>query len=153
MGRRSHGRRAGPSQRQLRVGESLRHQLADLLLRHHLRDPTLAAAEVTVAEVRVSTDLRHARVFVTELGGGLRPELAAALARAAPLWRGELARRLRLRIAPELVFQADPTFAEATRIERLLTAERAALADHVGVDQPAVDAAGAAHAGDPDGEG
>ena len=81
---------AGPaqSQRQLRVGEDLRHVLAELLLRGEVHDPLLAASQLTVAEVRMTPDLRHAAVFVTELGGELRAELREALARAAPRLRG-----------------------------------------------------------------
>ena len=121
---------AGPrqSQRQLRVGEGLRHVLAELLLRGEVHDPRLGEAHLTVSEVRVSPDLRHAVVFVTELGGELRAELQQALVRAAPRLRGEVARRMRLRYAPELTFQADPSFREAARIEALLAEERATLA-------------------------
>jgi ribosome-binding factor A len=126
MGRRSTNA-GGPSQRQLRVGEALRHALAELLLRDGLHQPVLAGANLTVSEVRISADLRHAVVFVTELGGDLRPELLEALQRAAPLLRGEVARRLRLKYAPELAFRADALFTEAARMEALLAKERAAV--------------------------
>jgi ribosome-binding factor A len=115
------------SQRQLRVGEALRHVLAELLLRGAVHDPLLAAASLTVSEVRVSRDLRHAVAYVTELGGELRPELLAALARAAPYLRGEAARRVHLKYAPELSFRVDPSFAEAARIDAILDQERASL--------------------------
>lgn len=128
--RRARGQ-GGPSQRQLRVGESMRHVLAELLGRHEHLDPLLTAADITVAEVRVSPDLRHAVAFVIELGGGLRPELAAALDRVAPKLRGELARQLHLKHAPRLSFRADASFDEAARIEGLLTRERTIL-DRVG---------------------
>jgi ribosome-binding factor A len=118
---------AGPSHRQLRVGEGLRHVLAELLLRGELHDPLLAASQLTVAEVRVTPDLRHATVYVIELGGGLRPAVRQALERAAPRLRGEAARRLHLKYAPELSFRADPSFDEAARIEGLLAAERSTL--------------------------
>jgi ribosome-binding factor A len=118
---------AGPSQRQLRVGEGLRHVLAELLLRGELHDPLLAASQLTVAEVRVTPDLRHATVYVIELGGGLRPAVRQALERAAPRLRGEAARRLHLKYAPELTFRADPSFEEAARIEGLLATERRTL--------------------------
>ena len=127
MGRRSAHAGGGPSQRQLRVGEALRHALAELLTRNGVRDPALADANLTISEVRISADLRHAVVFVTELGGELRPERLEALGRAAPLLRGEVARRLRLKYAPDLEFRADPSFAEAARIEALLARERAAV--------------------------
>lgn len=114
----------GQSQRQLRVGEQLRHILAELLLRGELRDPLLAAAMVTVAEVRISRDLRQATVFVTELGGSLRPEVKAALARAAPYLGGVVGRQMNLKYAPHLSFQADPSFAQAARIDDLLRRAR-----------------------------
>jgi ribosome-binding factor A len=119
---------AGQSQRQLRVGEGLRHVLAELLLRGEVHDPALGEAHLTISEVRVTPDLRHALVFVTELGGELRPELQQALARAAPRLRGEAARRMRLKYAPELSFEADPSFRAAARIETLLAEERSTLA-------------------------
>jgi ribosome-binding factor A len=127
MARRSANAGGGPSQRQLRVGEALRHALAELLMRDGLHQPALADARLTVSEVRISADLRHALVFVTELGRELGPERLEALRRATPLLRGELARRLRLKYAPDLDFRADPTFAEAARIEALLARERAAV--------------------------
>jgi ribosome-binding factor A len=120
--------RAEMSQRQLRVGEGLRHVLAELLMRGELRDPLLAEASLTVTEVRTSRDLRHATVFITRLGGELGDDLLAALARAAPFLRGEAARRLHLKYAPELAFRPDTSFAEAARIEALLEEERAQLA-------------------------
>lgn len=127
MGRRSARAGGGPSQRQLRVGEELRHVLADLLMRGDAREPALADAQLTVSEVRISADLRHAVVFVTELGGELPPERLEALKRAAPQLRGEVTRRMRLKYAPDLTFRPDPSFAEAARIEALLAEERAAV--------------------------
>jgi ribosome-binding factor A len=127
MGRRSANAGGGPSQRQLRVGEELRHVLAELLVRGHLREPALADAQFTVSEVRISADLRHAVVFVTELGGDLRPERLEILQRAAPQLRGEVTRRMRLKYAPELEFRPDRSFAEAARIEALLAKERTAV--------------------------
>jgi ribosome-binding factor A len=128
MARRRGPAGAGQSQRQLRVGEALRHVLAELLLRGEIHDPLLADAHLTISEVRVTPDLRHAVVFVTELGGELRTELSQALARAAPRLRGEVARRLHLKYAPELSFRPDTSFREAARIETLLAEERSALA-------------------------
>jgi ribosome-binding factor A len=120
---------SGPqqSQRQLRVGEALRHVLAELLRRGAVHDPLLAEANLTVSEVRMSRDLRHAVAYVTELGGDLRGELLEALARAAPYLRGEAARRVHLKYAPTLSFRVDPSFAEAARIDALLARERAEL--------------------------
>jgi ribosome-binding factor A len=126
------------SQRQLRVGEGLRHVLAELLSRGAVHDPVLSEASLTISEVQVSRDLRHATVFVTELGGALRPELRAALTRVAPYLRGEAARRMHLKYAPELHFRVDPAFAQAARIDALLAEERAALARlHEDQDEPA----------------
>jgi ribosome-binding factor A len=128
MARRRDPAGAGQSQRQLRVGEGLRHVLAELLLRGEIHDPLIAEAHLTVSEVRVTPDLRQAMVFVTELGGELRAELSEALARAVPRLRGEVARRLHLKYAPELRFRPDASFREAARIEALLAEERQALA-------------------------
>jgi ribosome-binding factor A len=128
MARRRSPAGPGQSQRQLRVGEGLRHVLAELLLRGEVHDPLIAASHLTISEVRMTPDLRHAVVFVTELGGELRAELSEALARAAPRLRGEAARRLHLKYAPELSFRPDTSFREAARIEALITAERTTLA-------------------------
>jgi ribosome-binding factor A len=132
MKRASMGGKRGPeapqqSQRQLRVGEALRHVLAELLTRGAVHDPLLAEAAITVSEVRMSRDLRHAVAYVTELGGDLRGELLEALTRAAPYLRGEAARRIHLKYAPTLSFRVDPSFAEAARIDALLARERASL--------------------------
>jgi ribosome-binding factor A len=134
MARRSAHAGGGPSQRQLRVGEEMRHVLADLLMRGGLREPALADAQLTVSEVRISADLRHAVVFVTELGGELGSERLEALARAAPQLRGEVTRRMRLKYAPDLAFRPDRSFAEAERIEALLAEERAAVGSALSED-------------------
>ena len=127
MGRRATHPDRGPSQRQLRVGEAMRHVLAELLMRGGTREPGLAEAALTVSEVRITPDLRHAVVYVTELGGELEAGRLEALRRAAPMLRGEVARRLQLKYAPDLAFRADRSFAEAARIEALLARERAAV--------------------------
>ncbi len=111
---------AGPSQRQLRVGEEIRHALAALLTRAELKDPDLAGRSLTVSEVKMSPDLRHATAFVVPLGGEPNGAILKALGRAAPFLRGEIARRVQLRYAPELVFAADRSFATASRISELL---------------------------------
>jgi ribosome-binding factor A len=129
MGRRPTAAGREPSQRQLRVGEALRHVLSELLRRGVGHNPLLADAQLTVSEVRVSPDLRHAVVFVTELGGELRPQLRAALEQAAPLLRGEASRQTHLKYAPNLSFEADTSFAEAARIEALIARERATVGD------------------------
>lgn len=115
--------RAGktPSQRQLRVGEEIRHALADIFRREQFRDPDLQDLNVTVTEVRISPDLKNATAFVMPLGGG-HPELVAALNRAAPYLRGQVAKALRLQFAPRIGFQLDTSFDYADRIDRLLHA-------------------------------
>jgi ribosome-binding factor A len=122
---RSHAPPAPHGQRQLRVGEAVRHALADLFMRGSVHDPVLADAPLTISEVRMSRDLRRATVFLTELGSDrLRPELKAALERAQPYLRGEVARRVNLKYAPTLDFELDASFGEAARIGALIAAER-----------------------------
>ena len=109
-----------PSQRQLRVGEELRHALAWILERGEVRDPGLHGTPVTVTEVSVSPDLRNATAFVMSLGGQDLEGVIAALNRARPFLRRRLAQQVKLRLAPDIVFRADPTFDQADRIDRLL---------------------------------
>jgi ribosome-binding factor A len=109
-----------PSQRQLRVGEELRHALAEVLERGDLRDPSIAGISVTVTEVRMGPDLRVATAFVTPLGGGDAEAVAAALTHAKAFLRRKVGGVVELRYVPELVFRADPSFDEAGRILRLL---------------------------------
>ncbi len=115
------GRAAGPSQRQLRVGEQLRHVLAEVIARGDVQDPDLAGRVVTLPEVRMSPDLRLATVYVMPLGG-IDPEgTVAALERNRRFFKGEVARRLReLRFSPDLRFRVDERFEEADKIDRLL---------------------------------
>jgi ribosome-binding factor A len=109
-----------PTQRQLRIGEALRHALARQFERGALRDPDLAGAAITVAEVRVSPDLKHATAFVMTLGGTKLADVLAGLARSAGYLRKEVARDVQLRHAPDLTFAADSSFEHASRIDRLL---------------------------------
>jgi ribosome-binding factor A len=122
MTKKSGRARAGrlPTQRQLRVGEELRHLLAGILARHELRDPALHDATVTVTEVRVSPDLKNATAFVMPLGGTHVPEVLAALHRGAGFMRGLIAREIDLRYVPALRFVLDTTFDHASRIDALL---------------------------------
>lgn len=113
-------RSEGPSQRQLRVAEEIRHVLAGLFARHELRDPELATEQITVTEVRIGPDLRHAIAFVSRLGRSDVDVLLPALRRAAPFLRAEVAHVLRLRFAPELSFQPDHAIDHAMEIDRLL---------------------------------
>ena len=109
-----------PSQRQLKVGEEVRHALARVLERGDMRDPGLQHMTLTVTEVKMSPDLRQARVFVTPLGGGEMAPVVEALSRARPFLRREVARVVRLKYVPDLVFLADETFENARRIDALL---------------------------------
>jgi ribosome-binding factor A len=109
------------SQRQRRVGEEIRQALAHIIERGHFRDPDLAGLSVTVTGVRMSPDLRHAHVGVLRFGGGDSATLAKALNRASAYLRGQLARAVRLRHAPELKFEADATFDRAAELDRLFS--------------------------------
>ena len=120
----------GPSQRQLRAGELIRHALVEILQREDLRAPALAGVSVTVSEVRASPDLKNATVFCTVLGSGLgsgsgsggdaNDDVIAALNRAAPTVRHLLGRRIDLKFTPALTFRTDDSFDEARRIDELL---------------------------------
>jgi ribosome-binding factor A len=109
-----------PSQRQLRVGEELRHALSRILSRGDLRDPELADANVTVTEVRVAPDLKAATAYVVPFGDGDPVALVRALTRAAPYFRGQLGREVELRYTPSLRFEADASFDAAARVDALL---------------------------------
>jgi len=109
-----------PGQRQLRVGEEIRHVLAGIFEREAFRDPALMDVRLTVTEVRPSPDLRHARVYVVPLGGGDMPKILEGLKRVKPFLRREVASRVQFRFIPDLIFSADTTFDEAERISRLL---------------------------------
>ena len=112
--------KGGHSQRQLRVGEELRHLLAELLERGEMRDLDLRGASITVTAVDVSPDLRNATAFVMPLGGQHGDRLLAAMRRAAPWFRARVGERAGLRHAPEIRFEIDRTFDEADRIGSLL---------------------------------
>jgi ribosome-binding factor A len=109
-------RPAGGGPRPLRVGEEMRHALSDILTRGEVRDPAVREATVTVSEVRLSGDLRHAVAYVMPLAGRNAEAVLAGLTRAAPWLRGEVARRLQLRFAPNIEFRLDLSFDEAARI-------------------------------------
>jgi ribosome-binding factor A len=111
---------APAGQRQLRVGEEMRHALAEILRDSHLADPDLAGKIITVTEVRVSPDLRNATAFVLPLGGSDTQKVVEAMNRAAGYFRGELGRAVKMQFTPTIRFRADETFEEASRIEKLL---------------------------------
>ena len=108
------------SQRQLRVGEELRHALALLLRPGELRDPALQEANITVTEVRVSPDLKNATAFVMPLGGANTSEIMAGLKRSAPFLRARVAHTVELRQTPNITFAFDTAFDSAARIAELL---------------------------------
>ena len=117
-------RAKAPSQRQLRVGEQLRHTLSQILARGELRDPELAEANVTVTQVRVSPDMKAATAYVLPFADGTPEDLAAALNRAAGYFRGQLGREIDLKYTPELRFAPDRSFDEAARVDQLLRKPR-----------------------------
>jgi ribosome-binding factor A len=115
-----------PSQRQLRVGDLVRHSLSDMLTRGEVRDPVLQSASVTVTVARMSPDRRVATLFVMPLGGTDVGPVVAALERARGFLRGRIASELDLRFAPELRFAVDTSFTEAQRLDSLLRSPRVA---------------------------
>lgn len=114
-----------PSQRQLRVGEQVRHVLAEVLARGDVHDPDLAGMMISVLEVRMSPDLRHGTVLVMPLGGKGEAEAVAALNRNARELRHQVSVRLReLKYSPELRFRVDDRYDEAARIEKIFHDDR-----------------------------
>jgi ribosome-binding factor A len=111
---------AGPSQRALRVGELIRQALAEMLTRGEVHDPVIEGHLITIPEVRMSPDLRLATIYVMPLGGRDEKEVLAALDRNRRYLRGEIARRVNLKFAPDVRFRIDESFDEAERIGRLL---------------------------------
>lgn len=114
----------GPSQRQQRVAELVRHALAEVLQRGDIQDPVLGSHVVTVPEVRMSPDLKLATAYIMPLGGQDEAPVIAALDRHKKILRQEVARRVNLKYAPELRFRRDETFDEAARIDQLLRSEK-----------------------------
>ena len=111
---------SGGSQRQLRVGEQVRHAIAEILAQGSVHDDDLEGHIITVPEVRMSPDLKLATVYVMPLGGRDTEIVLAALERNKKFLRGEVARRVNLKFAPDLRFRVDERFDEAERIEKLL---------------------------------
>ena len=116
----SQGSASGASQRQLRVGELVRHAISDLLSQGSVHDPALEGHIITVPEVRMSPDLKLATIYVMPLGGRDTDVVLAALDRNKKFLRGEIAHRVNLKFAPDIRFRADERFDEAERIEKLL---------------------------------
>jgi ribosome-binding factor A len=114
----------GPTQRQLRVGEEIRHILSEVLSRGHSGDALLDRSSITVTEVRISPDLLNATVYIMPLAGQNLSEILNAFKEKAWYFRKEVARTLKTRVAPRLVFRADYSFDEAERIELLLNSPK-----------------------------
>ena len=110
----------GPSQRQLQVGESVRHALCEVLARDLLRDPDLIGQSITVSEVRVSPDMRHATAFVLPLGGNDVATVLAGLRRAAPYLSTQVGQLIHLKRTPRLAFERDGSFDRASEIDAVL---------------------------------
>jgi ribosome-binding factor A len=123
MTRHKHHRDQGPSggsQRQLRVGELVRHAMADMLTRGDVHDPVIEGHLITVPEVRMTADLRLATIYIMPLGGRDADEVVAAFERHKKFLRAEIAHRINLKFAPDIRFRIDERFAEAERIDKLL---------------------------------
>jgi len=116
----------GPTQRQLRVGELIRHELASVFARAELRDPDLDGRIITCSEVRVSPDLRHATAYVSDLGGEHTKDVVAGLMRCRKYLRGEVGHRIETKFTPDLRFVADTLYDEAAKMDALLRSDRVA---------------------------
>ncbi len=110
------------SQRQLRVGEEIRHRLSEILMRDEVRDPDLAGRSITVTQVQVSPDMKQALVYARPLAGDVETskKVIAALNRSAGFLRGRLGREITIRHTPELRFATDDSFDAADALDRLL---------------------------------
>ena len=116
----------GRSVRLLRVGEQVRHALSEVLMRGDVHDETLASHSVSITEVRMSPDLRHATVFVKPLLGADEGEVLKALKRNVRYLRGEVSRRVNTKYAADLKFLPDESFDEGSHIDRLLRSPKVA---------------------------
>lgn len=128
----------GPSQRQLRVGEIIRHALSEIFSRNEIMDPELKGIFITVPEVRMSPDLKHATVLVMPLGGKKQEQVPKILDRHAKFLRGQLGRRIALKFTPDLIFRLDSRFEDDTRITTLLKSDE--VVRDLGADEPAAGA-------------
>jgi ribosome-binding factor A len=123
MTRHKHHRDSGPgtgSQRQLRVGELVRHAVAEMLARGDVHDPVIEGHLITVPEVRMSPDLRLATIYLMPMGGKDAEAVVAAFDRHKKYLRAEIAHRINLKFAPDIRFRVDERFDEAERIDKLL---------------------------------
>jgi ribosome-binding factor A len=123
----------GPSQRQLRVGEALRHAIAEVLRDNEIHDSDLDGVSVTITQVKPSPDMRYATVYCEPLGGQNAQAIIAALNRHKGFVRGEMGHKIAMKFTPELRFVEDESFAEAQKIETILKSDRVSrdlAADH-----------------------
>ena len=125
MTNRDKGARA-PSQRQLKVGELIRHALADIFFRGEIVDEVLSRHSLTVPEVRMTPDLKLATVYVLPLGGGDAEEAVEHLNKHKRFLRGEVAKRIRMKSMPEIRFKVDTSFEASARIDELLASPKVA---------------------------
>ncbi len=128
MSKRKFNASKGPSQRQLRAGELIRHALVDILAREEFADPDLSGVSVTVSEIRVSPDLKHASCFVAPLGGDkiAQEKVVHGLNRASSFLRGHLGKEIEMKFTPQLRFLPDESYEEAGRIGKLLASPEVA---------------------------
>jgi len=115
---------SAPSQRQLRVGELMRHALSEMLIRGEIHDDVIAEHIITISEVRMTPNLRLATIYVMPLGGTDLTPVLKALEQNRRYIRGRLADAVNLKFAPDIRFREDESFEEATRIDRLLDSPR-----------------------------
>jgi ribosome-binding factor A len=130
--------RGGPTQRQLRVGEALRHALAEVLRENEIRDADLEGVSVTITQVKPSPDMRYATVYCEPLGGENAKVIIAALNRHKGFLRGEMGHLITMKFTPDLRFVEDESFAEAQKIETILKSpevQRDLSANHDGEDE------------------
>lgn len=136
----SNGKKIGtPGQRQLRVGELVRHAMAEILARGELREPELEGVIVTVPEVKLSPDLKIATCYVMPLGGQDAKAVVEALDRHRRFLRGEVAHRINMKFAPDLRFRVDTSFEEGSRIDALLRSDPVIRRDVTTPDAPDTD--------------
>ncbi len=120
MSKSEHLRSKEPTQRQLRVGEELRHALSTVLFRNDVGEPALDSLSITVSEVRISPDLRHATAYVAPLGGEDGNKTVETLARFAGAIRRAVTSRVNLRYSPQIRFKLDESFDYAMKINKLM---------------------------------
>jgi ribosome-binding factor A len=124
MSRAHHQNGAEPSQRMLRVAELIRHSMAEMLSRGEISDPDLARHVVTIPKVKMSPDLKLATVYVMPLGGENCEAVVATLDRHKKFLRGEIARKINMKFAPDVRFKVDTSFENSAKIDALLNSEK-----------------------------